>query len=260
MWVLDLDGVVWLGERALEGAADAVAELRAGGHQVVFATNNSSPVVGEQEAKLARLGIPARGDVVTSATAAAALVAAGERVLVCGGPGMVEAMEARGAEVVDATIAARAGATLVDAVDAVAVGFDPYFDYERLTASYRAVRAGARFIASNDDPTYPTPEGPIPGGGAIVASVERATGVTPVVAGKPHRPMAELILSRADGGEAGIMVGDRPSTDGEFATTLGFRFALVLTGVTSQDDLPVSPSPDLVAEDLATLVTRVLHH
>lgn len=240
-WVLDLDGVVWLGEQPIPGAADAVATLRARGARVLFATNNSFARLAEQEAKLERFGIPAHGNVLTSATAAARLVESGERALVCGGPGIAEALEGRGATPV------RDG----DA-DAVVVGFHRDFDYERLRVAVRAIQRGARLIATNDDATYPTPDGPIPGGGAIVAAVAYASGVRPVVAGKPHAPMADLV--RDVGGEAGTVVGDRPETDGAFARTLGYRFALVLSGVTHETDLPVEPAPDVVALSLAALV------
>jgi 4-nitrophenyl phosphatase len=239
--VLDLDGVVWLGDRPIPGAAKAVATLRARGERVLFATNNSFARLAEQEAKLERFGIPAHGDVLTSAMAAARLVEAGERALVCGGPGIAEALEGRGATPV------RDG----DA-DAVVVGFHRDFDYERLRVAVRAVQRGARLIATNDDATYPTPDGPIPGGGAIVAAVAYASGVRAVVAGKPHAPMADLV--REAGGETGTVVGDRPETDGAFARTLGYRFALVLSGVTHETDLPVEPAPDTVAPSLAALV------
>jgi HAD superfamily hydrolase (TIGR01450 family) len=240
-WVLDLDGVVWLSDEPIAGAAEAVARLRERGERVLFATNNSSVRLADQEVKLERFGIPARGDVVTSAMAAARLVEPGERALVAGGPGIVEALEARGATPV------REG----DA-DAVVVGFHRDFDYEGLRIAVRALQRGARLIATNDDATYPTPDGPIPGGGAIVAAVAYASGVRPVVAGKPHEPMAALI--RAIGGPTGTMVGDRPETDGAFAQALGYAFALVLTGVTKRSDLPVEPAPDEVAASLAELV------
>src|SRR5687767_3263027 len=116
---LDLDGVVWLGEDPIPGAAEAVARVREAGHGVVFCTNNSNQPVAAVEAKLARQGIPAEGDVVTSAMAAAALLEPGERVLVCGGPGVVEAIEGRGA------IPVRAGPA-----DAVLVGLHVDFDYD----------------------------------------------------------------------------------------------------------------------------------
>ena len=114
------------------------------------------------------------------------------------------------------------------------VGFHREFDYERLRVASTAVRAGARLLASNDDATYPTADGPIPGGGSILAAVERASGVAATVAGKPHRPMADLIRARL--GPAGIVVGDRPDTDGALATAMGWRFGLVLSGVTVSAD------------------------
>jgi HAD superfamily hydrolase (TIGR01450 family) len=248
-WVLDLDGVVWLGDEPIEGSADAVARLRAAGETVLFATNNSSVVVAAQEEKLARCGIPAEGGVITSAMAGAALVAPGERVLVCGGPGIVEALEARGAVPLrDETD-----------VDVLMVGFHRDFDYERLRLAAEAVRRGARFVATNDDATYPTPSGPIPGGGAIAAAIAYAVGHQPEVAGKPHQPMADLARAKAGEGAAdGIMVGDRPDTDGAFAQTLGYRFGLVFSGVTTPADLPVEPTPDLTAPDLVSLVTLAL--
>lgn len=243
-WALDLDGVVWLDEQPVPGAAEAVTALRAAGEEVVFCTNLSSRPVGEAEAKLARQGIDAAGAVLTSATAAAGLVEPGERVLVCAGPGVVEALEARGAEVV------RDG----DA-DAVIVGLHLDFDYGRLRAAATAVRRGARLIGTNDDPTYPTPEGLLPGGGAILAAVATAAGVAPVVAGKPHAPMAELVRARL--GAGGTVVGDRADTDGALARRLGYRFVLVLSGSTA-DPAGARPRPDHVAPDLRAAVARLL--
>jgi 4-nitrophenyl phosphatase len=195
------------------------------------------------EDKLARFGIDPLDGVVTSAMAAAALVEPGERALLCGGPGIAVELEARGVEVV------RDG----DA-DAVLVGFHRDFDYERMRVAATAVRRGARLIATNDDATYPTPDGPIPGGGSILASIVTASATTPIVAGKPYAPMVDLVRSRV--GAVGIGVGDRPDTDGRFARALGFRWALVLSGVTTSADLPVDPPPDRVAPDLATLVAE----
>jgi 4-nitrophenyl phosphatase len=246
--VLDLDGVVWLADRAIPGAADAVARLRQGGHRVVFVSNNSFSPVADVEAKLAGFGIPSAGDVLTSAVAAARLIRAGERVLLCAGPGAAEAIT-------------KAGATLVTdgEADAVVVGFHRTFDYEELRRAATAVRRGARLIGTNDDASYPTPAGPIPGGGAILAAVVTGSGVAAVVAGKPYEPMADLV--RAELGDAvsgAVMVGDRPDTDGRFARALGCRFGLVLSGVTHRNDLPVSPTPDLVADDLAGLADQLL--
>lgn len=246
-WVLDLDGVVWLAETPIEGAAAAVARLQAAGDPVVFVTNNSNPTAAEYEAKLARHGIEARGAVVTSAMAAATLIAPGERVLVCGGPGVVEALGARDVVIVDEGDA-----------DVVLVGFHRDFDYERMRIASTAVRRGARLVATNDDATYPTPEGLIPGAGSILAGIECASGVRAEVAGKPYPAMAATVAARLDG-SGGAVVGDRPDTDGRFAVAMGYRFALVLTGVVTADDVAsVDPPPDEVAPDLATLVDRLL--
>ena len=141
----------------------------------MFVTNNSSQPVGEVEAKLGRHGIPAEGDVITSAIAAAALVEPGERVLVCAGPGVVEALAARGA------VPCATG----DA-DAVLVGFHRDFDYERLRIAPAPVRRGPGCWRRTTT-HVPHARGPIPGGGAILAAVVTATGVEPVVAGQAER-------------------------------------------------------------------------
>ena len=247
-WLLDLDGVVWLAGVAIPGSVDAIARVRAAGERVVFVSNNSSATIAEQEAKLEAIGVPAHGDVLTSAAAAAGLLDPGTTALVCGGPGVVEALEARGVTPVREPPA-----------DAVIVGFHLDFDYGRLRAAHAAVAAGATLIGTNDDATYPTPEGPIPGGGAILAAVRVASGVTGDVAGKPHEPMAMLVRSLIgeDAVATAIMVGDRPETDGLFARRLGCRYAHVHSGVTPPGTL-VSPTPDLEADDLASVVATLL--
>jgi 4-nitrophenyl phosphatase len=244
-WLLDLDGVVWLAGTAIPGSPEAVTRLLDAGIDVCFATNFSYAAVGEAEAKLARIGIDGRGRVLSSAMAAATLVQPDDTVLVCGGPGIVEAVLARGATVV------REG----DA-DVVIVGYDPEFDYRKLTVAVSAVRAGARFVATNEDPTFPTPTGLLPGGGSLVAAVAYASQRTPEVAGKPHQPFADLVRARS--GPEGIMVGDQSLTDGGLARRLGYRFGLVLSGVTGPDQVPTDPAPDVVAADLASLVAAEL--
>lgn len=249
-WALDLDGVVWLAHRPIERSAEAVAYLRDRGHRVAFVTNNSYATPGDVAAKLTTLGIEAdESDVITSASAVGALVEPGETVLVCGGPGVTAALEARGCMVVGAGRSERAVAR---DVDAVVVGYDPDFDYAAMTAAAVAVRRGARLLATNSDATYPTPNGPIPGGGSILASIVTASGVEPVIAGKPHEPIAHLVREML--GPRGVMVGDRLETDGLFARVLGYRYALVLSGVTSRDDAPFDPKPDVVADDLWAVV------
>jgi len=245
----DLDGVVWLAHQPIPGAVEGIAALRAAGHRVLFVTNNSAARVEAQEAALAAIGIPAAGDVLTSAMAAALLVQPGERAMVCGGEGVVQALERRG------VVVAADG----EPVDAVLVGFHRSFDFDGLASAARAVRLGARLIGTNDDATYPTPEGPIPGGGSILAAVETACGLKATVAGKPYEPMAALV--RAEVGEAAaaaaVMVGDRPSTDGRFARLLGCRYAHVWSGVTPRDT-SLEPIPDGAFDDLGRLATALV--
>jgi HAD superfamily hydrolase (TIGR01450 family) len=242
-WALDIDGVVWLAGQAIPGSVEAVARLQSSG-DVLFVTNNSSQPVGHYEDALEAIGIDAAGAVVTSAAAVATLVEPGERVLLCAGPGVEEALADRGVDVVSHGDA-----------DAVVVGWHRTFDFERMATASRAVHRGARLLATNDDATYPTPEGLLPGCGAILSSVVTATGATPTIAGKPYPPMVELVRGRL--GATGYMVGDRPDTDGRFARALGYDFVLVLTGVTGVDDGPFDPEPIMVAADLLGAVARL---
>lgn len=250
----DLDGVIWLAHHPIEGSVEAVARLRASGRRVVFVTNNSSATEAQHLDALARIGIPAEGDLVSSAHACGELIPPGSRVLVAGGPGLREAVIRRGAVVLDPADVDRD----VGQVQVVVVGFHRDFDFEGLRRASQAVRAGAMFLASNDDATYPTPQGEIPGGGSILAAIETASGRRAEVAGKPYRPMAHAVTKVLSGMalDEVIMVGDRPSTDGRMAEELGCRFALVRSGVTQPEWTPTS-HPDFfgcpVHLDLANL-------
>jgi HAD superfamily hydrolase (TIGR01450 family) len=257
----DLDGVVWLGGQPIAGSVAAIERLRKSGRRVVFVTNSSAPTIADHTAALAAIGIVATGDVISSASAAAQLIVAGERVLVCGGRGIAEAVTSKGALAIagDDDDGASAG------VHAVIVGFHREFDYHRLQLATAAVRAGARLIATNRDPLFPTPTGPIPGGGSIVAAVATATGVEPVTAGKPYPPMARTVraaLVDAIDGEKSlarrlIVVGDQVSTDGRFATELECRFALVRSGNTAPGE-PVDLKPSFDAADLGTIARMIV--
>jgi glycerol 3-phosphatase-2 len=251
----DLDGVVWRGDDAIAPAATGIAALRAAGLHVAFVSNNSNSPVGDVVAKLERMGVPAGADdVVTSAMAAAWLLAQslspGARVLACAGPGVREALVEHKLLPVDDGPA-----------DAVVVGFHRDFDYAGLDRASAAVRAGARFVATNLDATYPVPGGLIPGAGSLVAAVATAGGRTPEVAGKPEAPTVGLIRERF--GDTGVVVGDRPSTDGALATALGWPFALVLSGVTAAVAPPggeaiPDPAPPFVGADLGALAPTLI--
>jgi len=242
----DLDGVVWLAGVELPGAAEAVARLRRAGLAVGFLTNNSSLTVAEYLRRLEKIGVPAAPEeLLTSAMAAATVLAQelrpGARVLACAGPGVWEALEGRGFEVVPE-----------GPCEAVVVGWHQDFDFSRLARASAAVRAGARFMATNLDPTYPGPDGLLPGNGSLVAAVATASGGTPEVAGKPEPPTVALVRLRF--GDHGVMVGDRPSTDGALAAALGWPFALVVSEATVSSDEPADHGAAWVAASLAELV------
>ncbi len=254
-WAIDLDGVVWRGDRLLDGAAAAIGALLEAGVQVVFCTNHAQSAE-VKERQLARLGVPA-APVVTSAEAAAAACVTGSAVLAMGERSLVESLAGSGLEVQDVWSLPDGE---VPKVDTVIVGACPDWDRSRVGMVADAVREGATFLATNDDPTYPVsgPAGPrlLPGNGALVAAVATAAGVPAQVTGKPHAPMAELLVARH--GPVDVVVGDKPETDGQLAQRLGARFGLVLSGVTSSEDLPVTPEPWRVAPDLAALVQGYL--
>tara|TARA_Y100001970_G_scaffold269924_1_gene363186 strand:- start:12778 stop:13584 length:807 start_codon:yes stop_codon:yes gene_type:complete len=257
-WVLDLDGVVWLADEPIPGSAAAIELLDAEHHQVLFVTNFSALTSRQAEQKLETCGIKAKGRVLTSAMAAASLVEPGEQVIVCGGEGIIEAVKNRGATPLNPL----QEHVPTSAIDAVIVGFHREFSFERLAASAHALHNGARLISTNNDPTYPTPHGLLPGNGSLTAAVAVAGKTEPTIAGKPHAPIANLVLERLGverGTPGNIVVGDLPATDGLLAAELGFDFGLVLSGVTPADQVDTcEPKPDIVAQDLEAMVEAVL--
>lgn len=245
-WVTDLDGVVWLAERPIPGSARAIDELRASGIRVLFVTNNAAPTVAELISRLGQAGIEADADdLITSAQAAASMLEPGTQAVICADEGVVEALTNRGIEIVPEGPA-----------DAVVVGWTRHLDFERLAAASTAVRAGARFIGTNEDATHPTIDRLLPGAGAILAAVATAAQAKPEVAGKPHEALVKLLRDRAP--ELSVVVGDRPSTDGLLARRLQVPFALVRSGVTRDGREPMVVEPDVEAPDLASLVEKIL--
>ena len=249
----DLDGVVWLAHQPIPGSVRAIASLREAGIRVVFVTNNSFSTYDEQVAALGSIGVPAEGDIVTSAMSAATAIKSGWRVLLCGSRGLIEEI----GRVTDDVVVAYNEPMAAGDFDAVVVGFHREFNYQVLTDALTAVRGGAVLIGSNDDPTYPTPNGPIPGGGSILAAIEKASGVTPTVTGKPYEPMALLVRDMCGDvlPEEMVMIGDRSDTDGGFARIMGARFAMVLSGVMPTAD---GSEANIVAPDLAGVVEILL--
>ncbi|MFN2640853.1 MAG: HAD-IIA family hydrolase [Actinomycetota bacterium] len=257
-FVLDLDGVLWRGERAIPNAPETVSSLRDSSKTVLYVTNNSGASPAAVAEKLAAMGAPAgANDVITSATAASLLIERtipairGRVAYVIGGPGLIEAMEGLGLRIVEGKDA--------DDASLVIVGIDKKLTYDKLRHATRAIRAGATFIATNTDPTLPAADGLWPGAGAIVAALRTATGVEPLVAGKPHMPMLDVARERL-GSAPALVVGDRVDTDVLGAQAAGWPSALVLTGATGLADLAVATAwPDFILRDVSMLLRDLPH-
>jgi HAD superfamily hydrolase (TIGR01450 family) len=252
--LLDLDGVVYLDDQPIAGAVDALDRVRAAGRAVTYVTNNAAHTPADVVARLTGLGIAATDtEVVTSSMAAADLLAGelppGSRVLVVGGRGLWSAVEAAGLS------PSRSGAD----VAAVVQGWGPDVAWADLAEVTVALRSGARWVATNLDRTLPSPRGPLPGSGSLVAAVQTATGRSPdAVAGKPFAPLFDAARRRSGDGSA-LMVGDRLDTDIAGAVTAGIPTLLVLTGVSSAADLlDADPGsrPTYVGRDLRSLLLR----
>jgi glycerol-1-phosphatase len=250
--VLDLDGVVYLGDEVVPAAPAAVQGVRGLGVRLAFVTNNSLRPPELVAEKLGRLGVKAAvEEILTSAHATVRLLGGrdgldGTKVLVVGGPGLRRALQDAGARLID-------GADWRQA-EVVAVGFDPELTYERVRTAALAIRAGARFVGSNPDTTLPMPDGDWPGAGATLAMLRAATGVRPEVAGKPERALFETIAAAIGPGPY-LMVGDRADTDLDGAHRLGWATALVLSGVVTPADLPeLTVAPDHLLADVGGLL------
>lgn len=245
--VCDLDGVVYRGKTATPGAKEALQTLDEAGLSPYFVTNNSAGEPSGVQRKLAEVvGYRANVDrIVTSAQVAASLVETGP-VLVVGETGIVSALGDAGFTVTEDPAEA---ATVV-------VGLARNLDYQRVARAADAIRAGARLIVTNRDPTFPVEGGLLPGAGACAAAVEVAAGVKGVTAGKPTAAMREVIEARVPDGDI-WMIGDRPDTDIALASGPRWLSILVMTGVTDSTE-NLDPEPDYVAADVTEAVELIL--
>jgi glycerol 3-phosphatase-2 len=251
--LLDLDGVIYVGGRAVPGAARALAQAGRDGMRAAFVTNNASRSPSAIAAQLTGLGVPATpADIVTSAQAAARLLAgrlrAGAPVLVAGGMGLRIALRERGLRPVSAA---------AERPLAVVQGYAPGIGYDLLAEAALAIRAGAWYVATNVDATLPTPRGPQPGNGSLVQVLVTATGIRPVVAGKPEPPLHAEAVHRT-GARRPLVVGDRLDTDIEGAVRGHADSLLVFTGVSRPADaIAAAPvrRPAYLARDLGGLLT-----
>ncbi len=271
--LVDLDGVVYRGADPVPGVAAVLADRVARGDDVVYVTNNSMHYRADYVTRLTAMGAPITADTVVSSARATALhlvthEAGIRRVLVVGGGGLERELRDVGLEVVTAAHAATRmhqegidGYAAAGAPDAVVTGLDPNLTYLRLAAAADCVRAGARFIATNRDPVYPTERGLRPGAGAVAAALEATTGVTPLSIGKPEPHLLEL-AAEAVGRHASeaIMIGDGIGTDLAAARAVGARCVIMLTGVSTREDvdaLPADERPTAVAADATELAAAL---
>ncbi|WP_243395487.1 HAD-IIA family hydrolase [Nocardioides currus] len=236
--MFDLDGVVYVSGRAIDGVAERLDRVREAGVHLAFVTNNASRTPEKVAANLNKLGVSATADdVVTSAQAAARVLrdrfGDGATVMLLGGAGLESALAAEGLVVT---------AQPDDAV-AVVSGYGPDVLWKDIMRAATLIRDGMPYVASNTDLTIPTDYGLAPGHGVLVRTISEFAGVEPIVAGKPARPLMDETIRRV-GGDRPLMVGDRLDTDIEGAHEVGIDSLLVMTGVTHLAEL-VSATPDL---------------
>jgi HAD superfamily hydrolase (TIGR01450 family) len=249
--LLDLDGCLWVGDEPIEGAREAVAALREAGKAVAYLTNDVRHSPEEFVRKLWRFGFQAAvSEVITVGATLQYLLSerSGGAAYVIGSQALVDHVADAGMRVVNRTeFATRA--------DVVVVGGHDELVYEELKIATQAVLRGAELVGANRDATFPMPDGPWPGSGAVLAAIEAATGrEADQVAGKPEPAMYEAARDRLGQGRC-LAVGDRLDVDVAGARHAGMDSALVLTGATSRAEANAAdPRPTYVSESLATLV------
>lgn len=251
-FLVDLDGVVWVGREPVSGSAEALRSLIEGGKEVVFVTNNPGRPPATYVERLRQAGVPAgENRVVTAGVVTARLAAerigAGGTVFAIGAPALHETAT-------DAGLRELSGEEARGA-DAVLVSGHRGFDYEELLTATRALQAGAALFATSRDPTLPMPDGAWPGTGAILAAVETASGRRAEIGGKPERHLFDAARELIGDAERVAMVGDRISSDIEGGRRAGLATVLVLSGACSKAEATAAdPQPDLIVDDLAGLL------
>ena len=247
--ILDLDGVLWRANQPIGDLPAIFRGIEDRGWKVVLATNNATRTIEQYVERMASYGVVIQGwQVVHSGIAAARhlsqLFPGGGPIYVMGEKGVVQALSEYGFYPSE------------DNVLAVVAGMDRNLSYDKLRKATLFIRSGCPFIATNPDRTFPTPEGLVPGAGAILAAIESASYISPYVAGKPAPEMYRIALERLDLTPSEVLVvGDRPETDIAGAQGLGCRTALVLSGVVNEEEASQwQPPPDLICADLATIV------
>lgn len=265
-FIFDLDGTIYLGEKALPGAVECVAELRRRGKRVLFISNKPLQPGRVYADKLTRLGIPAEeSDIITSAYVLGyhlSRTAPDLRLYVIGEISLVEELRSHGLTICDEFVEQDPKSVIdPDGVDAVVVAFDRTLDYRKLNTAYQALVRGARFFSTNADKICPMPGGGIPDAGATIAALEHITGrKVELVAGKPSMLVMRVAAQRLGLEPAQIMmVGDRLETDIIMGQRAGMVTGVVLTGVTRREDIPaLETPPDYIFDNLGELPRLIL--
>jgi glycerol 3-phosphatase-2 len=255
-FLVDLDGVVWVGRNPVPGSPEALATMLAAGKELVFVTNNPSKPPEEYAERLQSLGIEVGPERIVTAGMVVSRLAAeaagpGGGALVLGREPMRKQVAAAGLRLVELDEPTAAAVVVVS-------GFRD-LTFEHLLAAKRALDAGAALVATSRDPTMPMPGGEWPGTGAVLAAVEVSSGKTAEIAGKPEHHLFELALSRIPGAKRVAMVGDRLSSDIAGGHAAGLDTILVLSGTSgsgggSEDPETAAVKPTLTVANLAALV------
>jgi glycerol-1-phosphatase len=255
-FLIDLDGVVYVGDNQTAGAAETINRLKKCDKIVIFLTNDPRKSAREYSERLRGMGIMVSpGDVVTSGMAIAYHIKTSfsdlkqKQAYVIGSKSLMEEIRLTGLEIVEGEEAKRA--------DFVIVGGHPDFHYEEIKLATLAIGNGAHFLATNRDPSYPSPEGMVPATGAMLASIETACGKRALVAGKPELIMFEVALAEhlhRDRDRFAI-IGDRVDTDIAGGKKAGISTILALSGSTTEEDITHSEiKPDYIIKDLRDLL------
>jgi 4-nitrophenyl phosphatase len=260
--IIDMDGVLWHGNQAVAGLTDFFQTLRDKNLPFILATNNASHTPQQYVSKLAEMGVAIEPkEIMTSALATAMYLTenmdpAQTRVFVVGEDGAIQALQEQGFTL---TGLYEINGPTSKGADVVVCGKDHTLTWDKLATATLNIRAGAKFIGTNDDNTLPTELGLIHGNGAILAALQTATGVSPTIIGKPEPIMYQQAISRlgADLSET-IAIGDKLETDILGAIRTGIRSLMVLGGVSTEADLKASEyQPTWVMQDLRA-VTEAL--
>jgi 4-nitrophenyl phosphatase len=251
--ILDMDGVLWKADAPIGDLAEIFARIRAQGLKFAFATNNGTRTADQYVQRLKDFSVEVEPwQVVTSAQGAAHLVAQkfprGSKVFVIGEDGIRQSLEEQGLEVLPVERAAEG--------EALVMGIERAITFQKMVEATLLVRNGAPFYATNPDKTFPTPRGEIPGAGAWLAVVTTATGIEPIVAGKPSPYLMEIALERLGTSKAEtLVVGDRLETDIAAGQAVECPTALVLSGVSQREEAAAwTPAINIIAADLSALV------